>query len=158
MKKLELTAFIVPNSVCNFAGYNGHPWGRYIKEYLGHIGISVEANDPLLEIWVTSEGHDNNTDHGYGDEQLEALGLPLDADGTGMAHDAVGIIHAPDHIPYRVVKDVKEGDVKTFTAPNGCEVRITFAQLPYRYRSFGRFEEVVEALMAAYMRRNAKSA
>ena len=147
---INLKCFVVPNPVSFMEDYHqGVNWAEYIRDYNRNIGIEIDDDyDALVEVWIHSTGNDNNTDHGWDETQLEALGLPADADGTSFKHDAYGRIHAPGHLPYKAVAGVVEGETRTFVAPNGCKVNITFEQLPYRYGRFGRFEDVVTELMA----------
>ena len=146
---IELNAFVVPNSARKFEDFSCCV--NQQKSYLANIGMfAKDDKEPLIEVWMHGGGEDNCTDHGYTKSQLEALGLPEDAEGTGLGHDAFGRIHAPSYLPYHIVKDVKEGDTREFTAPNGCIVKIKFEQLPYRYRNHGRFEEVVEERIASF--------
>ncbi len=147
---INLKCFVVPNPISFMSDYKeGANWAEYIRDYNRNIGIEIDDDyDALVEVWVHSVGNDSNTDHGWDETQLEALGLPVDAEGTAYKHDAYGRIHAPSHLPYKAVAGVIEGETRTFVSPNGCNVNITFEQLPYRYGRFGKFEDVVTELMA----------
>jgi len=146
---LKITAFAVPNSISTFES-----WIKGCKtqemDYLNNLGMTAKEDEPLLQVWIHGDGADNNTDHGWTNHQLDLLGLPYDAENTGKKHDAVGRIHAPSCLPLNVFENAKEGEVRTFKAPNGCIVKLKFEQLPYRYRAFGKFEEITNNLLQRF--------
>ena len=155
-KTLELTVFAVPNSINSFNDWHCKTYIPYQKDYLHNLGIEVKDDDPLLQVWMISNDPErNHNDHGFNREQLKKLGLPEDAEGTNHYHDAIGRIRAPEMLPLHVWKDAKEGEVRTFTAPNGCIVKLTFAQKAGRYASFGNFEDITGDLLFNYKIRKA---
>lgn len=131
MNKVNLSVFIVPNAGC--AGFALFNWKNELAK-MEALGITASAEEPLYQVWLhcPEKGLDNVTDHGWGG--LEDL---LETETTS----------APGFLPAKLLLAVKEGEIRAFTAQNGCEVSLRFEQLPYRYARFGRFEEVAEYLI-----------
>ena len=134
---INLSVFIVPNSGTRHDLCLAHI-KRSTKERLEWLGIECKDNEVLYQTWVhcPEEKEDNCTDHGYNDRQKHVLGL-IDENYA----------FAPHYMPADLFLNVKEGETKTFTAPNGAIVNVKFEQLPYRYRRFGRIEDVAQRLM-----------
>ena len=134
---INLSLFIVPNSgtrqdVClDFIKKSN-------KERLGWLGIKIADDEILYQVWVhcPEEGLDNCTDHGYSVRQIKLLGLKEEE-----------FAYAPHYFPANILLNVKEGEVRSYTAPNGCTINIRFEQLPYRYRRFGTIDEVAKRLV-----------
>ena len=133
--------FIVPNhcSVVNSAtdsDRNKH-WREKINlqfknldlRYNGEVIKMVDGDLPV-QIWTTGMGSENWQDHGI----PASISIPE----VGISPE-----YFPGYLPYRVVKDLKEGSTLELTWLKGESLRITAAQLPYRYRRFGRFEEAL---------------
>ena len=135
-RELNFKCFIVPNQGIRFNLIPFDFLKDEAKTRCKQIGIDIPETDNMIPVWIHSEFEDNCTDHGYSDEEIIGLGL------EDPKHD----ICAPNYLPYSVLKDVKEGDVKTFKAPNGTLVHIKFEQLPYRYGRFGTFENILEKI------------
>ena len=151
---IDLVCFIIPN--CPHAMGEIDSDLGFLRagriERCNYLGIPIRNIDDelLIEVWiagldknVSEEGNDNLSAHGFGEYYAEKLGIT-------SRHEDGRKRTAPSYIPYEVLKDVKEGDVKTFTAPNGCNVRMHFEQLPYRYRRFGTFETVLADVVAVW--------
>lgn len=133
------TCFIIPNGADRFkACYSRDDYEVQLKT----LGISKpDDEEPMFQTWFFSDANDNHTCHGWGEELCARFGIGYDPKHpTYMEYDA------PSRMPYSVLKDVKEGDVKEFTAPSGAKIRVKFEQLPWRYGRHGRFEEVVNNL------------
>lgn len=135
-KELNFSCFIVPNQGIRFDLISLDFIKDELKTRCKQIGIDIPETDNMIPVWIHSEFENNCTDHGYSDEEINGLGL------ENQKH----CLYAPDHLPYSVLEDVQEGDVKTFKAPNGTLVHIKFEQLPYRYGRFGTFENILEKI------------
>lgn len=137
---IELGCFCVPNYATRFGDFVSPQQDWQIKR-LTLLGIPapVGDNDLMIEVWLHTEKQDNLTDHGIPDAMCQALGAQQKSlDGELYYQE-----YAPSVIPLSVLKDVKEGDSLTFTAPSGAKVRITFSQEGRRYSEFGDFAKCV---------------
>lgn len=141
---IELTCFIVPNQ------------GRKIRQFIGSMGsilikrlkvwgIEADAEDTVLQVWIAPKDpelladDDNWSDHGV---PLEVAAVLTEKDDEGR----VKHLHAPSFLPLNILETAKEGERKEFLSGNGkVRVGITFEQLPYHYRQFGKFEDVVRS-------------
>ena len=94
--------------------------------------IKLDDDDWLVQFWATDRsdrsGNGNLNDHGYVDENGDLHRFPI-------------------YIPLSLIKDKQEGDILRI---NGDQGRFTLQclQRPYRYRRFGRFEEVMSDLLS----------
>lgn len=127
-KEFNLEFFIIPNSASEFSAIPDHakPW---YTEPVADFGIELKDDDKMVEIWITGEGEDNISAHGWPDHLRDALGIPEKR-------------HYLRTLPAWVLKELREGDYLTLTAKNGNTIHLTAAQEKYRYRRFGSFEEV----------------
>ena len=133
MNTVNLNCFIVPNDGMRFNLFLDC-LRKSMKKDLNNIGIVPEDTDDMIQVWISAENEDNCSDHGFPDDILKTLGLEDESRFDRRC---------PKFLPYSILKDVKEGDVKQFVAPNGAMINIKFEQLPYRYRRFGTFEETL---------------
>ena len=134
--KLQFEAFIIPNRIL---AWDDMP--QYLKDrvYSENERLGIRTDDAkYAQIWMLSEelGIDNATDHGFPKEVCEILGFDY------MERN----YYAPGWIPLSRISEFKEGDVLETVSENGTAIEIKFAQLPYRYSSFGTIEEVIEQL------------
>lgn len=134
---INLSLFIVPNSGTRQDVCLNHI-KRSNKQRLGWLGIPIKDDEVLYQVWMHSpeESIDNCTDHGYSDRQIKILGLENEE-----------YAFAPHYFPANILLNVKEGEVRSYTAPNGAKINIKFEQLPYRYRRFGAIDEVAKRLV-----------
>ena len=150
---INLSCFIIPNCPQELGEIKRCPHLRASRitkcNYLG-IPISDADDELMIEVWIGGlepeagkEDNDNLSAHGFGKYYASKLGITAEfEDGRPRT--------APSYIPYNVIKNVKEDDVLTFTAANGCKVNLHFEQLKHRYRSHGRFEDVLAAVYAKW--------
>ena len=146
---LNMKCFIIPRGAMSYKKMEENVSRDYREmiqadttEQLSVLGIEHDKDDFFIPTWFHCEGHTNLTDHGYGPVLCEFLGIEWDPQRpTLMKRDA------PHLMPYQVLKDVKEGDTKTFTTRNGKTVKITFQQKGYRYDHRGTFDEIVKDLV-----------
>ena len=145
---LNIGCFVVPNGPMDFDWMKEHYTPKFVdmmrKDTYGPLdtlGIPHKEDEKYIEVWFYADGHDNLTDHGYGKELSEFLGLEYNA-----RYSTCNKLSAPHHLPYNILKDVKEGDVKTFTTKNGKTVKITFQQKGHRYSNLGNFEDLVQQI------------
>ena len=124
--------FIIPNSIYREEGSDYNYWWKGIdtkyENYFGkEFSEKEKGNRRLVQIWTCSEDSDNWTDHG----------CPIDN-------------HVfPGWLPSWLIRDMKEGDTIEIDLPKfNAVLRLTAAQLKYRYRRFGTFENVLRQLGA----------
>jgi len=93
--------------------------------------IKLDKSDWLIEMWFTDRSDlsgTSNLSEGYAWKDVSMFGM------------------FPKHIPLRLIKNLKEGDIIRISGP-----RISFTvqalQEPYRYREYGTFEETLKVLM-----------
>ena len=142
---LNVACFIIPNGLSTFGGMY---FGDSFKDQCRKMGISEEylSDDNLtFECWFTGEGEDNLSAHGWGERICGLLGLPYDP-----KHPTYDSLSAPARFPVALVKDLKEGDMLTFTAPTGVKINVTFEQMGHRYQRHGRFEALLADLIDDY--------
>lgn len=137
---IRLDAFIVPNGPSSLLPAN--PCFKSSMEKIQEIGIEPVVGEEMIEVWILSrdrheEGKDSNlTDHGWFE--------------LGSQANAFSTEYAPGILPYRVLKDVKEGDSIDLVSKSGQKINLRFNQADYRYRRFGKFEEVTEQVHSRY--------
>lgn len=109
-----------------------------------------EETDLFVEVWVTTPGNDNSNwiDH-YVDPLWEEISKKEMLDGKSQWRLAA------TRLPKAIFDGYKEGDVVTVNLPitrwteNGTienawiKVSLCLAQTKYRYKDFGKFEEVL---------------
>lgn len=110
------------------------------KNELKKFGITTELTDRFVQVWILCDGSDNLSDHGFNDEQLDAL-WP-----NGLAESEREYASAPSFLPISIFEGKKEGDSITLTTTAGVKWDIELCQLGYRYARFGKFEEVLAML------------
>ena len=152
--KAKAAMFIIPNRACLVMDYLGSP-ERAIKaaESLcaaNHTTFNAD-HDRLVQTWIVAEedlGTENLGDHGF---RVEINGI--------MYHCNIGD-RRHTNIPQILLKDKKEDEWITLILPDckgecrddeneitfDLELSVQLKQLDYRYRRFGRFEEVLEAV------------
>jgi len=129
-KKIAGDVFIIPNINDRF---NECPdfSKESIQRRLDSLGLEIqfEDDDTLVETWCCSKESNNWHCHGL-------------KNNRGATLFSVGSF--PSVFPARIFKGKKEGDTVTIhsTALN-VDFELTLNQLSYRYRRFGRFEEVL---------------
>ena len=154
-KEVRLSVFVVPNGICTL-GWCGvsHCFGSHIwdKDHstlskLEHFGITPVRGAKYVQVWILDRdgGNDSNWgDHGVPKEYHKLFNFTeVDEDGYLRAY-------APKYLPYEFLKDRKEGEEIVLTENDEYIIKLKFEQLPYRYRSFGAFEDVIKALNARY--------
>lgn len=134
-KTFQADVFVIPN---RFGALDAAFDGTFesLNSKLGRFGIEgfKTMDEKVLQIWIASPEEDNWNSHGTPDEVTEALGM---VDECGKRPN-----YLSEYFPARYFEGKSEGDVVTITMKNGVNVELTLAQTKYRYRSFGRFEEV----------------
>ena len=118
---LKANIFVIPNSLSTLDRFPGFSQEKIMAKCDG-----VLPDDLLVQLWYTGEGVDNWCSHDYG------------KGGKGWV--------VSEFVPARWIKDLKEGETVTWSLPRG-EVTVTANQLGYRYKRFGRFEDVVQGLI-----------
>lgn len=148
----NIEGFIIPNNVNLFKDFmlKEHREPKY-KRMLELSGIEKCNLDeqPMVQMWYVGvqELHsDNLADHGF----------RIIDNGTRYSFTMNGL----NYLPYCFLKDKKEGDIIKVTFPIKLytddeseanwtlEATIKLNQTDYRYRRFGRFEDVLERLVS----------
>lgn len=150
-RDVDADAFIIPNGVPTIKSF----FTSYQKRYSDLCQKIYEINgieydeenlgeEKMLEMWVTAK-------EDLGSENLGSHGFKLEIDGTPK------YCRFPNYLPLRLFEGKEEGDIVSITLPitaytyedgeTKCELYIRFhirlAQTEYRYRNFGRFEELL---------------
>ena len=114
------TIFIVPNPAINQT-VDPNPHAFLCKKNKDKFDANGED---LVQLWWSSEDSDNVTAH------------------RGAGHAIVS-----EYVPVSWIADLKEGESKELQFKGGT-VTVVANQLDYRYRSFGKFEEVLARVTA----------
>ena len=142
--------FIIPNKATTPDDYLGR--SDVVRSELEHFlqvnghKLEDEPEQIIVETWGVDKGHrsDNVRDHG----------IFMDVDDI-----SVSIHPKVTNMPYRIIRDLKEGDTMQITVPTRVEyTRCSFAhkefeteilinatakQGEYRYRNWGTFEDAL---------------
>lgn len=139
---VEGHVFIVPNQVTKLG--QGFAYPEFQMEKLRRMcGIKASYDDRMLQVWIVSEDANNWNDH-FGDFQKVA-GIEEPDHNT---RDGRLIGYFPKFFPVEVFDKKMEGDEVTLQCPEyDITIKLTCKQLDYRYKSFGRFEEVYHKLV-----------
>lgn len=134
---INLSCFIIPNSGVRLKYCIGY---EQDIQLLKQIGVDATAETDCLQVWVhcPEDGLDNCSDHGFNARIIKMLGIE---------NEEYYNQRAPNFFPMDILTSVHEREVREYTAPNGCKVRIKFEQLPYRYGRFGDINNVAKALV-----------
>jgi hypothetical protein len=124
------TFFIVPNAPFTLADDIAESTKDSILRTFENVGVTVEENEKLLEVWYTSSSCDNWTSHPWG-ENPEFFG------SNGL----------PQHLPQHLLEGIKEGEELTLQWGEKV-ITVRAAQLGSRYRRFGSFDHVVQRLLS----------
>ncbi|MCM1215430.1 MAG: hypothetical protein NC548_13035 [Lachnospiraceae bacterium] len=141
--------FIIPNSLSSVKEFKKYDFQRHTLEKMqiaaAHAGISLEDDDKVVQLWMTCPECDNLLRHT----------IYVDHDGSTESIN----VHAFEHLPCKLFKGKKEGDVVDFFYSHKGfwrqdkpeeDIEITFHlklnQSDYRYRSMGKFHEVLADL------------
>lgn len=148
---VDCNCFIIPNSLAK-ANVN-NSFGRKLADKAAEIAATNgfeydESLDKFVQLWWVGCNSDNMQDHGF----------TIEVDGQKYRF---GYEMCLELVPVKFFKGHKEGEILPLTISlkprhdEGEEVptfNVTFNlklnQLDYRYRRFGRFEEVLKLLAA----------
>lgn len=148
---IKVGAFVIPNSSGLVGNFVVSSVATRVKAQMEEICAQFDmdfdpANDRLIQMWFHSDE--------LGSDNLEAHGFDYGEDSYEFRYG---------YLPYKILKDVKEGD--TLTIEFNCDkyeevdddhwksrkvpltMDVKFEQLPYRYRNKGRFEEAVRYVL-----------
>ena len=101
-----------------------------------------------IQVWATNSACDNFTCH-QKDYYSMLEGISKEEVKTLFPEEELyKIISFPLTLPYRLLKDLKEGDTLTLHHENGTVFKLTARQLTYRYESFGKFEDALKGRMS----------
>lgn len=131
-KIYEAEMFIIPNAISVEKGDDKNPfWDIMNKKMKTYFGDDAAKRDlgkrRMVQVWIVSEESDNWADHGS----------PID--GKFFI----------SNLPTWMIKDMIEGDTIEIDLPNhNAVLKLTAAQLKYRYKRFGTFENVLKQLGA----------
>lgn len=150
-RDVDADAFIIPNGASRICTFFSGARNRYIdlcqKIYeFNHIEYNLDEfdNEKMIEMWVVAKEDLNSENLGSHGFKLEIEGVP-------------NYCRFPNYLPMRLFEGKEEGDIVTVIIPIDAynyehddvktEIYIRFhirlAQTEYRYRNFGRFEELL---------------
>jgi len=147
--------FIVPNGFLSLDDeYMADFAKQRIRERIERCGWTVEDDEPLVEVWFTSDDCDNWASHYY-EPFMERKSESEDKNKRGYSY----LTH---YIPFRLIQGLREAGDLVFMWTNGITgeekvVRVTAAQLNFRYRRFGAFHELIQELMEHWEKRKKKA-
>lgn len=141
MKNIEGDFFIIPNPSMTEAevshdGKFPEMWDRFLNRAIDEwkrFGINVSDERKFIEIWASNSQVDNFADHHR--KFAEMTG------GTKALHKTRDSF--PKYFPFSLIKGLKEGQKLTITRDDGLKVTLKADQSNYRYRTFGKFEDVI---------------
>ena len=118
--------FVIPNQALTEKREGFDFMNRWItlnqKDYIP-LGISLSKEDTYVQVWVGDEEVDNWTSN---------------SDKLGQRF--------PSWLPLSILKDVKEGDTIKLKWNNET-IELIANQLDYRYKRFGKFEDVLKSIL-----------
>lgn len=137
---VEGNMFIVPNASEAIGSFCEPEW--QMEKLRRLLGLKVNYEEKVVQLWMCSEKCDNWGDQ-FGGFQSE-LGVELE-DHT-RENRLLG--YFPKYVPAKLLENKKEGDVVEFDCPEyNVKIKLTCKQLDYRYRRFGKFEEVFQYVL-----------
>ena len=152
--------FIIPNRACKLDDKTESGNARIcrVNEFLDMNSFDRydPTNDKVIQIWIVSE--DDLDSNNIGDH-----GFYVTVPGIGIRFDKVGVSNThfiTKYIPEKCIRGMTEGESKIFkyrfkedrvNTEGGSEVcvivnltlTLTANQQGYRYKSFGKFEDVL---------------
>ena len=133
MKTYEGDVFIVPNGLLEVTDKHLDPNGIWdaseVAMFQGH------KDELFVQVWMSNSDCDNWSDHFY-DVRYGHLPISL-FDGKEEG----------DAIEFEALTTSWKGSRKNRPTPEKCMVKLTLKQLDYRYRRFGKFEDVLARLL-----------
>lgn len=149
MDNIKVGAFVIPNSSGLVSNFIVNSLATRTKAQMEEICAQFDMDfdpekDRIIQMWFHSDE--------LGSDNLECHGFDYGEDSYDFRYG---------YLPYKILKDVKEGDTLTIEFNcykiedgdfrNGRKIQLTmdvkFEQLPYRYRNKGRFEEAVKYVL-----------
>ena len=115
---------------------NWENWAEKTQILLDNFEGNLTVEEPMIQVWATNNECDNFTDHLAGYARM--IGIPLEDRRKNKF---------PTHLPYSLLKDLKEGDTLKLQRKDGVKFELEISQLTTRYPYYGSFEEVLEKLV-----------
>jgi len=113
-------------------------------------GMEEAYEGLIVEVWMTGSGSENWGSHSFPEPIANVAG-----EGAGI--DGRWRYLAPHYLPVNVFAGKVEGDCITLNF-YGVQTELVLAQSKYRYRNFGKFEEVLNMLLRKYNERMLEAA
>ena len=120
--------FIIPNALEIFRGELNEYDLNWRENIHADLDPDMPREEAYLQVWCTTPGNNQSN-----------WGCHPSLEGEQR--------HFPSHLPISLFKGKKEGDVITFESPTWGHIELRLNCLSYRYRSYGRFEEVLAKLL-----------
>lgn len=154
MDNIKVGAFVIPNCSCTAKDFLVDSFRlrttKRMYDICNQFGMDFDPdNDKLIPIWFHSDELES--------DNLEAHGFKYNGNHYDFRYA---------YLPYKILKDIKEGDELTIKfyseyagtyyaeddpMVNESDIWLTmdvkFEQLPYRYGNKGRFEEAVKYVL-----------
>lgn len=147
-KTVKGEVFIIPNPTDTLKNFCSPEW--IAEKCKRMLGVEAKPEDELLQIWICSEKCDNWSCTFGGFQSELGSKFPTLVESWKKSKEEQKetrlLGYFPEYVPKSLFEGKKEGDVVTFTCPeyDNVEIALTLNQLGYRYKRFGRFEEVFE--------------
>lgn len=167
--QLEVSAaadmFIIPNDLISLGELYSKSNMVKINKFAEDNGLYMTPSDKICEVWLTSHDlhSDNISDDGikidFNEDDIKIFDKFVYERDKLIKCDC-GFTSFMNFMPVSLIKYMKENDVKEFryliSIPSKeynkeldikLNLKITAKQLAYRYREFGKFEDVIKRLI-----------
>lgn len=149
-KKINAKLFIIPNHPYTkqelgwFDMKDWENWANRTQSLLDNFEGNLTVEEPMIQVWATNNECDNFTDHMW--QYAEMIGILLSQEESEEDYKKIREERFPSHLPYSLLKGLKEGETLTLRRKDGVEFEFELSQMTTRY-AFGNFEEVLEKLV-----------
>ena len=141
-KTIKGEVFIIPNKTVRGFDFLLKEKVKNEMETIFSSHIEHFDNEKFVEIWcMTPEDAESNwACHGFEEEDSKKLSSNWPV--VNRFNEKLMV----NRLPYSLLKNKKEGDVITFSFEN-VVFELTCSQLKHRYKTYGKFEEVLERVI-----------
>ena len=132
---------------------NWDKWAEKAQSLLNNFDGDITVKEPMIQVWAGNDDCDNFACHQMDYAEMIGVvnpGFSYDEMNEEVRKEMRNKIYNnsfPTHLPYTILKDLKEGDTLTLNRKDGVEIILEVSQETTRYARFGKFEEVLENLV-----------
>lgn len=154
-KQITGKIFIIPNAPATekeIGWFDVKDWEKWINKIQPKLdNFGLQAEEPMIEVWATNDEVDNFSNHQTGYAKM--IGV-VNNDLTSLSEEEKEEVRKkirenafPSHLPYSLLKGLKENDTLTLHHKNGVVFYLKVSQTTTRYARYGNFEDVLEKLV-----------